>query len=125
MELASPVGAELDRATATGLILDDDSPGAVSLQPVGATSRRAVIGQMVVLQVRARTAAGEPDGRAEVRWETDGEGELLAGPVTTTDGDGVASQRVRLGAGPGHLVVRAAATGGDETVLFQITVTVE
>jgi hypothetical protein len=96
VELSNPVGAGLGRSSAHGLILDDDGPGAVSLEPLGGLERRAVGGQTVVLQVRVRSAAGEPVAGARVQWSIDGAGDLLDGATTTSDGAGVAGQRVRL-----------------------------
>jgi chitinase len=122
--LTDPVGAELAATTARGLILDDDAPGSLSLQPVGSPARRALVGQMVVLQVRVTGGAGEPVAGATVQWTLDGAGELLDGASTTSDGSGIASQRLRLGSGPGRVAVRATDVETNETALFHVTVNV-
>jgi hypothetical protein len=122
VELSEPVGAALGDATAEGLVLDDDGTGAVTLELVGSPSRRAIAGQMVALQVRVRSAGGELVGGAEVRWEIDGEGELLDGGTTASDASGLATQRVRLGSGPGRVAVRAFDPESRETALFQVLV---
>ena len=58
--LTEPVGAVLGDDTAVGIILDDDAPGALRLDPIGELERRGRPGRTVVLQVRLRNTAGEP-----------------------------------------------------------------
>ena len=120
--LAEPAGAVLGRATAQGLILDDDVPGAVTVEPLGPRERSARPGHLLVLQVRIESDGGEPVSGASVHWSVDGSADLLDGAVTTTDRSGRASQRVRPGTNPGLLAVRAAASDPEQTVLFQVSV---
>lgn len=122
VELSDPLGAGLAGASAQALVLDDDGTGAVSLELVGSPSRRAIAGQMVALQVRVRNASGELVGGAEVRWEIDGDGQLLDGASTASDPSGMATQRVRLGTGPGRVAIRAFDVESRETALFQVLI---
>jgi hypothetical protein len=77
---------------------------------------------MVALQVRVRSAGGDLVGGAEVRWEIDGDGELLDGATTLSDGSGIATQRVRLGTGPGRIAIRAVDLESRETATFQVII---
>ena len=120
--LAEPVGAELGDDTAVGVILDDDAPGALRLDPIGELERRGRPGRTVMLQVRLRNTAGEPVSGAPVSWEVDGDANLLDGATTTTTRGGRASQRVLLGTGSGRLAVRAHDASRNEVVLFQIAI---
>jgi hypothetical protein len=122
--LANPVGAVLARDSAVGLILDDDEPGALSMEPVGALERRGRPGRTVVLQVRLRNSAGEPVAGAPVHWEVDGDATLVDGPATLTARSGRATQRVLLGSGSGRLAIRAHDASRSEVVLYQIAVSV-
>jgi Calx-beta domain-containing protein len=120
--LSDPVGAVLGRVVAGGLILDDDGPGAVSLESVGALERRGKPGEMMVLLVRVRAAAGGPVTGSVIQWGLDGDGELLDGTATPTDAGGVARQRLRLANAAGRSIVRAEAPGAQQAVTFQIAV---
>lgn len=120
--LTEPVGAELGDDVAVGIILDDDAPGALRLDPIGELERRGRPGRTVMLQVRLRNTAGEAVSGAPVVWEVDGDATLLDGGTTTTNRGGRASQRVLLGGGSGRLAVRAHDASRGEVVLFQIAV---
>jgi hypothetical protein len=120
--LSDPVGAVLGRGVAGGLILDDDGPGAVSLESVGALERRGKPGEMMVLLVRVRSAGGGPVTGSLIQWGLDGDGELLDGTATATDAGGIARQRLRLANAAGRSIVRAEAPGAQQALTFQIAV---
>ncbi|HVS02629.1 MAG TPA: Calx-beta domain-containing protein [Thermoanaerobaculia bacterium] len=122
VELSAPVNATLGTAVGVGVIEDDDGPGGASLEALGSPGRTGRPGEMVVLQVRLRSAGGEPVRGTLVQWGLDGDGELLDGATTATDENGRAAQRVRLGDNPGHLAVRAEHPGSHSAVVYQITV---
>jgi hypothetical protein len=122
VQLSSPVEAVLAGDLGRGLILDDDGPGAIAMSALGSSERFGRPGQMVVLQVSLRSAAGGPVTRTPVSWRLDGDGVLLDGPTTLTDGEGIATQRVRLSASVGRSAVRAEDASRDQSVLFQLAV---
>ncbi len=120
LRLSSPVDSVLvEPAERTLVILDDDTP--MALEPTGEAEVSVGVGGEVELEVRATRDDGAPVEGATVVWSVEGDGELLDGERTPTDGDGLATQRLRLG-GAGGVVVTATIEGADSGVEFMVTV---
>ncbi len=119
--LGSPAGAALGSPSQLELrILDDDRPARI--EAVGDTELAARVDSELVLTVRVSRDDGAPVAGATVEWEIVGQGALTGEPATTTDGDGLSSQRVRLAAAPGPATATAALAGSGASVEFRITV---
>lgn len=90
-------------------ITDDDEPTGVVV--AGGDDQLARVGSDLAqpLRVRVTNAAGEGVEGVVVAWTVvEGDATLVDGAATVTDGQGLASNRLRLGATPGTVRVRAA-----------------
>ncbi|NIQ55523.1 MAG: hypothetical protein GWN85_19240, partial [Gemmatimonadetes bacterium] len=72
---------------------------------------------------RVANAAGTPLTNVTVNWSVESGGGTLTSPTSTTDGLGVAENRLVLGDAPGANTVRASISGTSLTATFTATAT--
>ncbi|MCH9651973.1 MAG: autotransporter domain-containing protein [Deltaproteobacteria bacterium] len=122
VRLRAPEGATLgDPNLLEVVIFDDDAP--LEVESPDGFSLSATVGDRLDLEVRLSRGDGQPVPGAPVEWSIEGDGELLEEVLSTTDGDGVARQRVSLGGTAGVVVVTARLGQTDRFVSFEIRVT--
>ena len=122
LRLSDPIGAILGAPAAVELVIvDDDTP--MELEPDGEPELTGEANQEIKLTVLALRSDGQPLAGVAVAWQlAEGDAELLDGDTTLTDADGVATQRVRLGATPGMVVVTAQIQDTEDAVSFEIEI---
>ncbi|MEM9557803.1 MAG: autotransporter outer membrane beta-barrel domain-containing protein [Acidobacteriota bacterium] len=106
----------------------ETTPQAVEVYAIeiaGGDAQRGAVDSLLgrSLRLRVRGADGEPVADASVQWTVVfGDATLVAGGLTTTGGDGIASNRLRLGARLGLVRVTARVVGAERSVFFTATV---
>ncbi len=121
LSLSNAVGSEIgEPARLALLILDDDTP--MALAPVGDPEITVDVNQELELRVRVARDDGTAVEGAVVVWSLEGDAELLDGERTPTDAEGLATQRLRLGARPGAVRVTATIEGTGRSVTFEVAV---
>jgi len=109
LTLSNPVGIALGNPNPAALvILDNDKPTGVQIE--GGDAQAGKVGGELdePLIIRVNNSQGVPVAGATVSWSvTEGEGELLDGADTTTDNEGLTSNRLQLGTSLGEVKVLA------------------
>jgi uncharacterized protein YhjY with autotransporter beta-barrel domain len=123
LTLSNPSGIALGNPNpATLVILDNDKPTGVQIE--GGDAQAGKVGGELdeALVIRVSNAQGVPVAGATVSWSvTEGEGELLDGAETITDGDGLTSNRLQLGTTLGDVQVLAEVAETRQSATFVLS----
>ncbi len=123
LTLSDPVGIALGSPNPANLvILDNDKPTGVQIEGGDAQAGR-VGGELdEPLVIRVSNAQGVPVEGATVNWSvTEGDAELLDGDQTTTDREGLTSNRLQLGTTLGEVQVLAEVPETRQSATFVLT----